>query len=186
MAKTLLLPLIAISLLGCSGQQTEGNNLNKSAAPSAPSAQLEPSPAASNPTIVGGANGEQRYVKEGKAVSQGLLDAQLIVKNKADITLEYTNNQSYGVPLMFSSGMTADLWLLDPQGKRVWAWSNEMMFTQAIRELVMPAGKTQRVEFKIPADIAVNIGEGYSLKATFGGRATESQVPAMLPVIYSY
>ncbi|WP_299806784.1 BsuPI-related putative proteinase inhibitor [uncultured Shewanella sp.] len=187
MVKILLFPLITVSLLGCSGQQTEAEQLGTDAATNAPSVQLQQAPVAGAPAgIVGAANGEQRDVKDGKSMSQGLLDAQLVVKNKADITLEYTNNQSHGVPLMFPSGMTADLWLLDPQGKRVWAWSNEMMFTQAIRELVMPAGKTQRVKFAIPADVVANIGKGYSLKVIFAGRATESQVPVMLPVIYNY
>ncbi|ABV87728.1 BsuPI-related putative proteinase inhibitor [Shewanella pealeana] len=187
MVKTLLPPLIAVALLGCSGQQTEAKNLDSATANNTASVQQDLAAVVVAPAaIVGGAKDEQREVKEGKSVSQGLLDAQLVVKSKADITLEYTNNQPYGVPLMFPSGMTADLWLFDPQGNRVWAWSNEMMFTQAIRELVMPAGKTQRVQFEIPANVAMKIGKGYSLEAIFAGRATESQVPAMLPVIYSY
>ncbi|GIU14264.1 BsuPI-related putative proteinase inhibitor [Shewanella sp. MBTL60-007] len=195
MAIKRFLPLIAVALLGCSGQQTEAANMksaeaNRSTAaestPSEPQVQPIKSFPAATAGIVGAGIGEPRQFKEGKAMGEELLDAKLVVNNNTDITLEYTNNQRYGIPLMFSSGMTADLWLLDPQGQRVWAWSNEMMFTQAIREGVMPAGKTQYVKFKIPADIAAKIGKGYSLKAIFAGRATESQRPAMHPVIYHF
>lgn len=193
MTNKALLPFIAVALLGCSGQQAEAENIETVAEVNAPraqvvSAQVQPintSPA-TTAGIVGADNGKSRQLKEEKPVGEELLDAKLVVNTSGDITLEYTNNQRYGIPLMFPSGMTADLWLLDPQGKRIWAWSNEMMFTQAIREGVMPAGKTQQVKFKIPADIAAKIGKGFSLKAIFAGRATESQRPAMHPVIYHY
>ncbi|GIU26635.1 proteinase inhibitor [Shewanella schlegeliana] len=197
MTNKAFLSFIVLALLGCSGQQTEAANVKSSEANAATVAvntpsdrsvqpQVQPSKLSTAASIVGASNGEQRQHKEGTPVGEELLDAKLVVTSNADITLEYSNNQRYGIPLMFPSGMTADLWLLDPQGKRVWAWSNEMMFTQAIREGVMPAGKTQYVKFKIPADIAAKIGKGYSLKAIFAGRATESQRPAMNPVIYHY
>ncbi len=125
-----------------------------------------------------------------KLAQKGLLKGKLIVEHQTgaamNVTLQYTNTQSYGVPLMFNSGMTADLRLFDSTGKKVWAWSNEMMFTQALRETVMPAGKTQNVKFRIADSIAATIGKGFYLQAIFSGRATESQTPAMAPVIYKF
>lgn len=125
-----------------------------------------------------------------KLAQKTLFEGKLIVEHDTgsamNVTLQYTNTQSYGVPLMFNSGMTADLWLFDSAGKKVWAWSNEMMFTQALRETVMPAGKTQNVKFRIAEGIAMKIGKGFYLQAIFSGRATESQTPAMTPVIYKF
>ena len=125
-----------------------------------------------------------------KLAQKGLFEGKLIVQHNTgsamNVTLQYTNSQSYGVPLMFNSGMTADLWLFDSTGKKVWAWSNEMMFTQALRETVMPAGKIQNVKFRIADGIAATIGKGFYLQAIFSGRATESQTPAMAPVIYKF
>ncbi|MCL1095214.1 BsuPI-related putative proteinase inhibitor [Shewanella kaireitica] len=125
-----------------------------------------------------------------KLAQKGLFEGKLIVEDNfgsaMNVTLQYRNTQSYGVPLMFNSGMTADLWLFDSAGRKVWAWSNEMMFTQALRETVMPAGKTQNVKFRIGADVAKEIGKGFYFKAIFSGRATESQTPAMAPVIYKF
>ncbi len=125
-----------------------------------------------------------------KLAQKGLFEGKLIVEHNngsaMNVTLQYTNTQSYGVPLMFNSGMTADLWLFDSAGKKVWAWSNEMMFTQALRETVMPAGKTQNVKFRIADGIAAKIGKGFYLQAIFSGRATESQTPAMVPVIHKF
>ncbi|WP_252345710.1 BsuPI-related putative proteinase inhibitor, partial [Shewanella indica] len=59
--------------------------------------------------------------------------------------------------------MTADLWLVDDKEQRVWAWSDEMMFTQAIRDTSVKPGQTLKVMFKVPAKALERIGpEGYS------------------------
>ncbi|ABZ76434.1 intracellular proteinase inhibitor domain protein [Shewanella halifaxensis HAW-EB4] len=190
MLNPLLLSLAVFGLMGCSSQQAEAAKVETTTTPKTLPSQIQQpqvQPIKVLPTgIVGGGSAGDRVSIKDKAMSQGLLDAKLVVTDKANITLQYTNNQSYGVPLMFASGMTADLWLLDPTGHKVWAWSNEMMFTQALRETVMPAGKTQNVKFTIPTKVAAKITKGYSLKAIFAGRATESQSPAMLPVTYYY
>ncbi|MGS0826660.1 BsuPI-related putative proteinase inhibitor [Shewanella sp. 0m-8] len=202
MLKILMFPLLAFSLVACSEQQTETANVDtaventqESQSAVQPSAKTPVQPVAASPSastnivaggVVDAGSAKDRVPTKEKSMSKGLLDAKLLVNDKANVTLQYTNNQRYGVPLMFISGMTADLWLLDPSGHRVWAWSNEMMFTQALRETVMPAGKTQNVKFTIPASVAAKITKGYSLKALFAGKATESQTPAMLPVTYQY
>ncbi len=209
MLKKVLLPLVVFSLMGCSDQQADSvkaettkdetvaaenalQSQDQTTVKSNAQTAVQPvtvSPSASTNVVVGivaTESTEDRASKKDQSMSKALLDAKLVVNDKANITLQYTNNQRYGVPLLFVSGMTADLWLLDPAGHRVWAWSNEMMFTQALRETVMPAGKTQNVKFTIPASVAAKITKGYSLKALFAGKATESQTPAMLPVTYQY
>ncbi|WP_028767188.1 BsuPI-related putative proteinase inhibitor [Shewanella fidelis] len=192
-----LFPIIGLSVIGCSGQQvsetiTEPATLQpaKVAQQSQPQQTVKP---ILQPVVVAGSDKvhiseslDNRAKTKDSAMQPALFDAELLVSDKANVTLQYTNVQSYGVPLMFRSGMTADLWLFDPQANKVWAWSNEMMFTQAIRETVMPAGKTQKVRFKIPIDVAAKIGKGYRLEAIFAGNATESQRPAMSKVIYTY
>ncbi|MCL1048143.1 BsuPI-related putative proteinase inhibitor [Shewanella abyssi] len=175
------LGLVVLSALGCS------QGIDTSAVENADMTKSNNSSAKVTPVIVTPA--DKSDVKA-KLSQQGLFDAKLIVEQTAaqpmKVTLQYTNNQSHGVPLMFNSGMTADLWLMDATGNKVWAWSNEMMFTQAIRETVMPAGKTQNVKFSIAADVASSVGKGYYLKAIFAGRATESKTPAMATVLYKF
>lgn len=134
--------------------------------------------------------GELPVKQQEAPMGAGLLDGKLSVEsgkeNEIIATLTYQNNQSYGVPLMFASGKTADLIVSDENGKKLWFWSMGMMFTQAIREIVMPAGATQKVKFTIPSHIAVKIGKGSTLTAVFSGKATESQRPAMQEVKYVY
>ncbi len=200
-----LLPLVGLSLIGCSGQQV-GEAVTEPALLQAPQAKEQTAEKVTAPNLqpqgkpvlqpvvvtdatkvkIADSGANNRGSKKDSPMDQALLEAKLLVTDKANVTLQYTNNQSYGVPLMFMSGMTADLWLFDSQGRKIWAWSNEMMFTQAIRETVMPAGKTQNVKFKIPAEVAAKIGKGYRLEAMFVGKATESQKPAMNKVTYSY
>ena len=172
------LGLLIVSALGCSQGNGKAGEVN--AMPVNDNAKVEPVA-----TLV--AKNEQL---QDKLAKKGLFEGELLLEPSTakamDVTLRYTNTQSYGVPIMFNSGMTADLWLINANGTKVWAWSNEMMFTQAIRETVMPAGKTQQVKFRIAADVAATIGKGFYLKAIFSGRATESTTPALEPVIYKF
>ncbi|MPY24160.1 BsuPI-related putative proteinase inhibitor [Shewanella sp. YLB-07] len=119
--------------------------------------------------------------KESK-MEKGLLSGQLQVSLKTGFTVSLiiTNNQSFAVPIQYRSGMTADLHLLDPQGNKIWAWSDTMMFTQAIRDVVIPAGKVIPVRFSLPKEALAQVkGKGYSLVAIYAGHATESTKVAM-------
>ncbi|MBB1267979.1 proteinase inhibitor [Shewanella sp. SR44-3] len=90
------------------------------------------------------------------------------------LTLTLVNQQQYAVALQYNSGMTADLWLLAPDGTRLWAWSDEMMFTQAIRNVTMASGETLTVEFQLPAHTLANIkGPEYKLKAILKAKAMD-------------
>ncbi len=193
MLPTMLLPLIGLSLLGCSGQQAQASKTQElpKAAEQAhltakPHIQAIEASEEQRTKLLASSKLDNKLSEKDKPVKTPLFDAKLIVTDKINVTLQYTNLQSYAVPLMFRSGMTADLWLIDPQGQKLWAWSNEMMFTQAIREVVMPAGKTQNVKFRLPVNMEDKLGKGYRLTAFFAGQATESQRPAMAKVVYDY
>lgn len=124
---------------------------------------------------------KESQIKAAK-MDKGLLSGQLQVSLKTafTVTLIITNNQSFAVPIQYRSGMTADLHLLDPQGNKIWAWSDTMMFTQAIRDVVIAAGKVIPVKFTLPKDALAQVkGKGYSLVAVYAGHATESTTEAM-------
>ena len=129
----------------------------------------------------------KKSISEDK-MTKGLLTGELeaSVDKGLLVSLTITNNQSYGVPVQYRSGMTADLQLLDPMGNKIWAWSNEMMFTQAIRDTVIPVGKPITVKFKIPEATMKQVkGGGYTLNAIYAGHATESKSVAMGDVTLS-
>jgi hypothetical protein len=175
------LGLVVLSALGCSQGATSSSSVEV--------ADMKADPSAKVSTAIVTPSDNSDGIKA-KLIQKGLFEGKLIVDSvpgaAMKVTLQYTNTQTYGVPLLFNSGMTADLWLFNSAGKKVWAWSNEMMFTQALRETVMPAGKTQNVKFSIAADVASSIEKGYYLQAIFSGRATESQTPALAPILYKF
>jgi hypothetical protein len=101
---------------------------------------------------------------EGKLTFSDVVDKQPL-----QVMLEIHNPKEYPIGIRFNSGMTADLWLVDDKEQRVWAWSDEMMFTQAIRDISVKPGQTLE-----------RIGpEGYSFQARFEGKPLESSVAAM-------
>jgi hypothetical protein len=102
------------------------------------------------------------------------------------LIFELVNPQPHPVGLQFNSGMTADLWLLSPDGTRVWGWSDEMMFTQALREVTMASGETITVDFQLPSHaLAMIQGPGYRLKAILKAKAMDdSQLKLVNDVYY--
>ncbi|WP_226684369.1 BsuPI-related putative proteinase inhibitor [Shewanella indica] len=112
---------------------------------------------------------------EGKLTFSDVVDKQPL-----QVMLEIHNPKAYAIGIRFNSGMTADLWLVDDKEQRVWAWSDEMMFTQAIRDTSVKPGQTLKVMFKVPAKALERIGpEGYSFQARFEGKPLESSMAAM-------
>lgn len=101
---------------------------------------------------------------------------------KAKLTV--TNPQTHAIALRYHSGMMADLWLVSQEGKRLWAWSDDMMFTQALRDTQISAGQEISAVFEIPAKVLAGIPiEGLRLEAHFAGKALESDMATMAPVI---
>jgi hypothetical protein len=102
------------------------------------------------------------------------------------LSFKLVNPQSHGVGLQFNSGMTADLWLLSPDGTRLWGWSDEMMFTQALRDVTLASGETITVDFQLPSHaLAMIQGPGYRFKAILKAKAMDdSQVKLVNDVYY--
>nr|WP_275658952.1 BsuPI-related putative proteinase inhibitor [Shewanella sp. Isolate11] len=99
------------------------------------------------------------------------------------VRLTITNPQPHGVSVQYRSGMTADLWLVDSRGARLWAWSSEMMFTQALRNMIIAADKTFTVTFVIPQAVLNKTSQGTMMQAKYAGIALESHQPAMADII---
>ncbi|ABI39236.1 intracellular proteinase inhibitor domain protein [Shewanella sp. MR-4] len=113
------------------------------------------------------------------------LDAFVDFKQPLKATLTVRNPSTQAVALRYHSGMTADLLLTTVQGKRLWAWSDDMMFTQALRDKQLAAGEELVVRFAIPPKALAGIpNDGAHLEAQFAAKALESELPAMAPVVY--
>lgn len=106
-------------------------------------------------------------------------------KQPLKATLTIRNPSANAVALRYHSGMTADLVLTTVQGKPLWAWSDDMMFTQALRDTQLAAGEELIVTFAIPAKALAGIPtEGANLTAQFEGKAMQSELPAMAPIVF--
>lgn len=93
--------------------------------------------------------------------------------NTKDLNLDFTvsNPQAHSVKIQFNSGMTADLLLIDPQGEALWTWSNDMMFTQALRTVSLASGAEMNTHFSVPMTLLKSIkGTGYRFRAVFKGK----------------
>lgn len=60
-------------------------------------------------------------------------------------TLQVTNTSSAPVTLTFPSGQSYDFQVMRGD-EEVWQWSTDQVFTQAVREMVVPPGQTLRYE----------------------------------------
>ena len=58
------------------------------------------------------------------------------------LTFHVTNNSDKHLELDFPSGQTHDFVVLDANGRQVWRWSADRMFTQALRNQLLEAGET--------------------------------------------
>ncbi|GIU42132.1 hypothetical protein TUM3794_24740 [Shewanella colwelliana] len=120
------------------------------------------------------------------ATVEGVLEGQLStvdVDKGLKVLLTVTNPKPYGVPIQYRSGKTADLWVVDSSGGRLWAWSDGMMFTQVIRDIVVGAGDEFTVAFTITAEQLTRFPKGCLLVAKYAGAATESSQVALADVI---
>jgi hypothetical protein len=76
-----------------------------------------------------------------KASSAMTLTPSLDVKvgNAVEFAFRVTNESDKRVELMFPSGQTHDIAVLDESGREVWRWSSERMFTQSIQNKLVSA-----------------------------------------------
>jgi hypothetical protein len=61
-------------------------------------------------------------------------------------TFRITNNAKKKLELVFPSGHTHDLTVVDASGEEVWRWSEGRMFTQALQNRVLGGGDTLSYE----------------------------------------
>ncbi len=58
------------------------------------------------------------------------------------LTLEATNKSSAAADLLFGSGQSYDIFITDLHKQEVWRWSQGRVFTMAVREVLLPAGRS--------------------------------------------
>lgn len=61
-------------------------------------------------------------------------------------TFRITNSANKKVEIVFPSGHTHDVVIVDAAGEEIWRWSTGRMFTQALQNRVLSAGDTLTYE----------------------------------------
>lgn len=183
--------IVSSLLAGCSGPETADANI-PAMTPHEINAVDQPAFVRKEEPVLEQTTSTSRLkVEQVKSANvQGLLQGELLLDPFVDVrqsltaTFTVTNPQSYPVSLRYHSGMTADLWLVTMEGKRLWAWSDEMMFTQAIRDTRLDAGASITEKFIIPENVLAAIPtDGARLEVHFAAKVIESEVPVMIPVV---
>jgi hypothetical protein len=59
------------------------------------------------------------------------------IRDGIEFTFRVTNNASRKLELLFPTGQTHDLVVVDSLGREVWRWSEGRMFTQALQNRVL-------------------------------------------------
>ncbi len=62
------------------------------------------------------------------------------------LALHATNTSDQPLEVRFASGQTHDFAVLDAEGREVWRWGAERMFTQALQTRTIAAGQTVTYE----------------------------------------
>lgn len=68
------------------------------------------------------------------------------VSDQVAFAFHVTNNASRRIELMFPSGRTYDIVVLDSIGREVWRWSQGRMFTQALQTRTLETSETLTYE----------------------------------------
>jgi len=94
------------------------------------------------------------------------------------LLLEITNNGSETVRLNFNSGQQFDFYILGPEEIELWRWSDDKAFTEALTELVLPAGGSFLVaevwEQSLPEGGIMPIGS-YTVFGSFLNQSPETE-----------
>ena len=95
-----------------------------------------------------------------------------------ELFLEITYNGSETVTLNFNSGQQYDFYILSSEETELWRWSDGKGFTQALTELVIPAGETFAVtevwDQTLPGDEIIAIGS-YTVFGSFLDQSPEAE-----------
>lgn len=169
-----LVGCLSILLVGCSATSTEVTADNSS-----DSKATITQPVKADKTVMLGLG----VSTMAHTLLSGLLEAEPYSDaNKAmPLTFTVTNTQSEAVNIRFNSGMTADLWLYDQKGQKVWSSSQDMMYTQALRDVTLAPTKTIVSRFSVPAAIMNKVDDsGYRFEVKFAGKSTDGSDAMLL------
>ncbi|TKB54320.1 BsuPI-related putative proteinase inhibitor [Ferrimonas aestuarii] len=93
-----------------------------------------------------------------------------------------TNTTSTDLSVTLSSGMTADL-VLSQNGKTLWQFSGERMFTQALVAWGVPANDKRTLTFTIPERVITGLKGGeYQLHAVLNTFNHETSAPLTITI----
>lgn len=77
---------------------------------------------------------EKRKVVAGPPIAAAL---EVKIRDGIEFAFRVTNNASRKLELLFPSGQTHDIVVMDSVGREVWRWSEGRMFTQALQNKVL-------------------------------------------------
>ncbi|NKF51456.1 hypothetical protein G3R49_12900 [Shewanella sp. WXL01] len=112
-----------------------------------------------------------------------VFDEQASQNGKGVFRLTITNPLEQSVKINFNSGKTADLVLFDARNRKVWAWSDDMMFTQALGSKTLAAGKSIKSQFMVPEKVMQTLVKGSRFQVEFAGKLQDSSKMVLHPVI---
>jgi hypothetical protein len=112
----------------------------------------------------------------GPAIASGL-DVQ--VQRDVKFAFHVTNNAARRVELVFPSGQTHDVVVMDSLGREVWRWSEGRMFTQAIQNRVLEANET--LTYQAAWTPAGAHGKYVAVASLNGDQALEQRVEFVVP-----
>lgn len=73
------------------------------------------------------------------------------VADRVTFSLNVTNRGPKLLELTFPSGQTHDFAVIDAEGREVWRWSQDRMFTQSLQNRQIPATESATFEERMPA-----------------------------------
>ncbi len=82
---------------------------------------------------------ERRKVVDGPPIA-AVLDVK--VRDGIEFAFRVTNNASRTLELLFPTGQTHELVVVDSLGREVWRWSEGRMFTQALQNRILESSAT--------------------------------------------
>lgn len=152
------------------------NVVTKEVTPMVPAPELKPQMPDAAPRTL-------NSVLSSENLSAFLANELASTDNRKDLILDFivSNPQAHSVQIQFNSGMTADLLLIDPQGEVLWTWSNDMMFTQALRTVSLASGAEINTHFSVPMTLLKSIkGTGYRFRAVFKGKRLDDSADELV------
>lgn len=94
---------------------------------------------------------ERRKVVDGPPIAAAL---EVKIRDGIEFAFRVTNNASRKLELLFPTGQTHELVVVDSLGHEVWRWSEGRMFTQALQNRILESSATISWDaawrFKVP------------------------------------